>query len=136
MSTARNIALHPRIRVSTLERDLRSCYTIDTLRLLQRHAPHLNFTLMMGADNFLQLNAWKDWTEIMALAPVAVFGRPGYHLRAASSMAATRYLSRRVGEDDCQRLPFTKPPAWTLIFNRLFDISSSTLRAERAPPGN
>ena len=128
LAYAKTMARDRRIKVTDVERKLGTQYTVDTLRALKRAAPHINFVWLMGADNFIQLPQWREWTKIMSLVPVAVIARPGYHLRAGLSQAACRYGVNRLKSDDADLLANAKPPAWTLIVAQLHPISSTLLR--------
>jgi nicotinate-nucleotide adenylyltransferase len=57
-----------------------SGYTVDTLRAL--HAEGLSeLCLLMGADQYAKLGSWHDPQEILRLARIAVFARPGIELK-------------------------------------------------------
>ena len=75
------------IRVTAIERELGTRYTIDTLRALKRRFPRRRFVWLMGADNLAQFHLWKDWRDIAAEMPIAVIARPGYDDLALASPA-------------------------------------------------
>ena len=75
------------IRVTAIERELGTRYTVDTLRALKRRFPRRRFVWLMGADNLAQLHRWKDWRNIAREMPIAVIARPGYNRRALASPA-------------------------------------------------
>jgi nicotinate-nucleotide adenylyltransferase len=75
------------IRVTAIERELGTRYTIDTLRALKRRFPRRRFVWLMGADNLAQFHLWKDWREIAREMPIAVIARPGYDDAALASPA-------------------------------------------------
>ena len=81
------------IRVTAIERELGTRYTIDTLRALERRFPRRRFVWLMGADNLAQLHLWKDWRSLAREMPIAVIARPGYDRRALAS-PATAWLRR------------------------------------------
>ncbi len=128
LAYAKTLVRDRRIEVTDVERRLGTQYTIDTLRALKRAAPHINFVWLMGADNFIQLPQWREWTNIMSLVPVAVIARPGYHLRAGLGQAACRYRVNRLKSEDAAFLANMPPPAWTLIVAKLHPLSSTKLR--------
>ena len=78
-ASARAQARHARIRVTAIERELGSAYTIDTLRALVRRYPGRRFVWIMGEDNLVQLHRWRDWRGIARSVAIAVVTRPGYH---------------------------------------------------------
>ena len=75
------------IRVTAIERELGTRFTVDTLRALKRRYPKRRFVWLMGADNLAQLHLWKDWRRIAREMPIAVIARPGYDGRALASPA-------------------------------------------------
>jgi nicotinate-nucleotide adenylyltransferase len=87
LDSARRMARRARIRVTAIERDLGTRYTVDTLRKLLRRYPKRRFVWLMGADNLAQLHLWRDWRTIARLMPIAVIGRPGYDADALASPA-------------------------------------------------
>jgi nicotinate-nucleotide adenylyltransferase len=75
------------IRVTAVERELDTRYTVDTLRQLCRRWPKRRFVWLMGADNLAQFSRWKDWRGIARTMPIAVIARPGYDSAAIASPA-------------------------------------------------
>jgi len=75
------------IRVTAIERELGTRYTVDTLRELESRYPDRRFVWLMGADNLAQLHLWKDWRDIAREMPIAVIARPGYDADALASPA-------------------------------------------------
>ena len=75
------------IRVTAIERELGTRYTIDTLRALKRRYPQRRFVWLMGADNLAQFHKWKNWRQIAREMPIAVIARPGYDDIALASPA-------------------------------------------------
>lgn len=82
---------------TTIERELGTRYTVDTLKKLVRKYPKRRFIWIMGADNLAQMNQWRRWREIAAIMPIAVIARPSYDSRAITSpvMAWFRRYVRR-----------------------------------------
>jgi nicotinate-nucleotide adenylyltransferase len=85
--SAREMARRAPIKVTAIERELGTVYTIDTLRALKRRFSRRRFVWLMGADNLAQFHLWKDWREIAQEMPIAVIARPGYDDGALASPA-------------------------------------------------
>ena len=115
VAAAKKIAHHPRIVVTGFEGAQSSAYTVDTLRLLKRRFPHVNFVWLMGADNLGDVHRWRAWEEIFQLVPIAVLDRPGFRLKARASKAAQRFAAASIDESDANGLALIEPPAWTLL---------------------
>ena len=75
------------IRVSAVERELGTRYTVDTLAALKRRYHKRDFVWLMGSDNLAQFHRWKDWRGIARSMPIAVIARPGYDGDAVASPA-------------------------------------------------
>jgi nicotinate-nucleotide adenylyltransferase len=127
VEAARNLARHPRIDVTGFSGG--SVYTADLLGDLQRRFPGTRFVWLMGADNLPAFHRWRDFEDIFARVPIAVFDRPGYRLKARASRAAQRFADYRVDETDAVGLADLIPPAWTLLTHPLSGLSSTALRA-------
>jgi nicotinate-nucleotide adenylyltransferase len=127
MARARQVARHPRIRVTDIERRLGTRYTVDTVAALRRHHPGVHFVWLMGADILVQLPHWYRWTALAQMVPLAVFDRPGYAYRALAGRAAQRLANRRVR--DPARLATARPPAWAFLWGRRHRASASAIRA-------
>ena len=128
LAGARDVADHPRIRVTALESALGTLYSADTVRALTTRFPKVRFVWLIGADNLGQIPRWKDWREIFAHVPVAVFARPNYSSRALSGKAAQSFARARIRESRATRLADTPPPAWVFIHGRLNPSSSTAIR--------
>lgn len=85
--SAREMARRAPIKVTAIERELGTVYTIDTLRALKRRYPRRRFVWLMGADNLAQFHLWKEWRGVATEMPIAVIARPGYDDDALASPA-------------------------------------------------
>ncbi|MGM0562298.1 MAG: nicotinate-nucleotide adenylyltransferase [Pseudomonadota bacterium] len=131
LASARQIAQHPRLRVTTLETALGTRVTADTLKALRCCFPGIDFVWLMGADNLAQVHRWGRWTEIFNTLPVAVLDRPSYSLSVLYAKAAQRFASARVAERRAATLPGRSAPAWTFLHIRLNPLSATALREGR-----
>ena len=131
MAEARLVATDRRIRVTDLERDLGTRYTVDTLRALKRRFPQIRFVWIMGADLLMEVPRWKDWRELFRCVSVAVFARPTYFSRALSSHAARRFARHRVPAAKARGLADRRPPAWAFFRTRVNAASATKIRARR-----
>jgi nicotinate-nucleotide adenylyltransferase len=86
-ASAQAMAHRAPIRVTAIERDLGTRYTVETLRKLVRRYPKRRFIWLMGADNLAQFHLWRDWRSIARIMPIAVVARPGYDGTAFASPA-------------------------------------------------
>jgi nicotinate-nucleotide adenylyltransferase len=119
------------IRVTAIEQEFGTRYTLDTLRALSQRFPGLRFIWLMGADNLAQFHFWRDWRKIASLVPIAVIGRPGYDARA-HSVRAMGWLRRFVRRPD-QAREWTewRLPALVLLKLPPDPTSATALRAAK-----
>jgi nicotinate-nucleotide adenylyltransferase len=140
-ASARRAARGLPIRVTAIERELGTRYTIDTLRLLSRRYQERRFIWLMGADNLQQFHRWRDWRDIARTVPIAVVGRPGYDgsARAAVAMGWLRRFVRPA--DQARGWTMWRPPALVLLNTPPDPTSATLLRAAEpdwhlSPPGS
>lgn len=96
VASARLQARRAPIRVTAIERQLGTRYTVDTLRALVRRYPKRRFVWLMGSDNLAQFHRWRDWRGIARIMPIAVVPRPGYDSDAFASPAMAWFRRYRV----------------------------------------
>lgn len=87
VASARRQARRAPIRVTALERELGTRFTVDTLARLRRRWPKHRFVWLMGSDNLGQFHRWRDWRRLARAMPIAVIARPGYDGAAVASPA-------------------------------------------------
>jgi len=120
-ASARRQARRAPIRITAIERELGTRYTVDTLRKLIHRYPKRRFVWLMGADNLAQFHRWRDWRSIARLMPIAVIARPGYDGVALASPAMA-WLGR-----------FRKPSASSSFRERWSAPALVTLRFDPDP---
>ncbi len=60
-------------------------YTIDTIIQLRALHPNTTFSLIIGADNFLEIDTWKSPEEIFEQVHLVVMNRPGFEQATTKS---------------------------------------------------
>ncbi|WP_260927742.1 nicotinate-nucleotide adenylyltransferase [Novosphingobium sp. 9] len=130
--SAQKQARRARIRVTALERELGTRYTVDTLRAVLKRWPKRRFVWLMGADNLAQLHRWKDWRTLARLMPIAVVARPGYDdaVVASPAMAWLRRFRRPLSS-------LERPERWSapvLVTLRFDPDTRSATAIRRADP--
>ena len=135
LQRARAVARGRELWVTDIERVLGTRYTVDTLAALRARYPGFRFVWIMGADNMIDIERWKDWTEIFNAVPVAVFARPNYSGKALVSKAARRFSRRRVKAERAAQLADRRPPAWVFLMTPLNAQSATRIRARGDKPG-
>ncbi|WP_137861896.1 MULTISPECIES: nicotinate-nucleotide adenylyltransferase [unclassified Sphingomonas] len=129
MASAGRMARHAPIRVSDIEKRIKTRYTADTIRKLPRLFPRHRFIWLMGADNLAQFHKWERWREIAEQVPIAVIARPGYD-RDAHASPAMGWLRRAVRPaGQAKNWTRWRLPALVLLRFRPDPTSATSLRA-------
>lgn len=95
---------HPELHVwvDDIELDMpKPHYSIKTLDALKRREPDNDFTLVIGADNLLRIDKWRDAPRLLSEYGVVVYPRKGFD---AQKIRESLF-------EECQRL---KMPAYVL----------------------
>ncbi len=129
LASARKMARHAPIRVTGIEKRLKTRYTVDTLAKLTRRFPNNRFIWLMGGDNLAQFHQWRSWRDIAAKVPIAVIARPGYErsARASPAMSWLRRSVRPAGQ--AKNWTRWRLPALVLLRFRPDPTSATSLRA-------
>ncbi|MGC9150317.1 MAG: nicotinate (nicotinamide) nucleotide adenylyltransferase [Microbacter sp.] len=97
---------HPKIKATDYEFSLpQPTYTYSTLQSLQTAYPNIHFSLLIGADNWLVFNQWKEYRKIIGEIPLLIYPRPQAHIDET-----------------------TLPPHVSLVQAPMIEISSSMIR--------
>jgi len=129
--SAHKVALHPRIRVTAIEEQLGTRYTIDTLARIKQKFSTTRFVWIMGSDNLLQIPSWYHWNQIFSTVSIAVFARESYDFKALAGMAAHRYRNSRLPIERAAGLATSELPAWTFLPLRWHSASSTSIRLSK-----
>lgn len=122
------LARHPRIRVTTIEAQLGTRYTVDTIARLRQRFPAAKFVWLMGSDNLAQMPQWRRWTEIFGMVSIAVFARETYDFKALAGVAAQRFRADRLTAGQAASLAWRTPPAWVFLPLRRHPAAATDIR--------
>ncbi|KAF1011307.1 MAG: nicotinate-nucleotide adenylyltransferase [Burkholderia sp.] len=102
-------------------------YTAATLlRWRERVGSETSLSLVIGADQLVRLNAWRDWRHLFELAHLCVATRPGFDLSTAPPLVAAEIAARRPETADLQ----ASPAGRVLVDTTLdFNIAATDIRA-------
>lgn len=85
--------LGPRVQVSRIEEELGDVsYTVNTVRELQRRHPGAQFYLVIGSDILGETAKWREYDELVRLAPPLVVPRLGVQTHSGSRDALGFFL--------------------------------------------
>jgi nicotinate-nucleotide adenylyltransferase len=102
-------------------------YTVDTLqRWREREGANASISLLIGADQLVRLDTWRDWQRLFDYAHVAAATRPGFDVTAVPPAVAAAITQRAASADVLQ----ATPSGHLLIDTSLaFDVSATDIRA-------
>jgi nicotinate-nucleotide adenylyltransferase len=132
LASAQAMARRSPIRVSDIERELGTRYTIDTVRALSRLHPGTRFIWLLGSDTLPDFHKWRDYRELAAILPIAVVPRPGYD-QSAHAARAMGWLRRFVRPASTAR-HWTEWSAPAITFLRLPPDPTSATRLRALDP--
>lgn len=112
-------------------------YTVDTLtRLRAELGNELALVFLIGADQLLGLDRWREWRHLFEMAHLGVAERPGHAISpsAMSAELAQQYAQRKAGAGELR----SRPSGLICVFAMTpLDISSTGVRdaiASGRPP--
>tara|TARA_B110000444_G_scaffold259731_1_gene304441 strand:- start:2123 stop:2650 length:528 start_codon:yes stop_codon:yes gene_type:complete len=104
------IRKNKKIKVQYLEVKIKSSATIDLIKYLKKKHSNTEFFLIIGSDNLISLNKWKNWKQLVKLTKIVVFSRKDYDQKVKKSGI------------------FRKMKKIIFIKNKYINISSTQLR--------
>lgn len=127
-ATAQALTCHNRrIRITTLEQQLGTQYSIDTITRLQQRFHRTQFVWLIGADNLQHFHRWRNWQSIFQRIPVAIFDRSPFTYSAMHGKAAQRFRAYRIR--DSKNMIHASAPAWCYVHIVRNPASSTALRS-------
>jgi nicotinate-nucleotide adenylyltransferase len=127
LARAKQVASNRSIVVTTIEQELGTNYSCETVESLQGMFPKASFVWLMGADNLATIDHWKDWTKLVESIPIAVFDRAPYSMAACQSKMAIRYKDQR-RKRNYSALANDQAPSWAYVFMPRNPQSATALR--------
>ena len=102
-------------------------YTVDTLqRWREREGEQASIALLIGADQLVHLDTWRDWRRLFEFAHICAATRPGFDLASIPPAVAKEIDARRARADVLQATPC----GHLLIDTTLaFNVSATDIRA-------
>lgn len=130
MASARVTAgRHPRLRVTDIEMQMGTQYTIDTVSRLEERFSRIHFVWLMGSDNLLSLHRWRDWKRLAQAIPIAIVLRPGTILAPLTARAAQQFALNTPQSE--RNLATARPPAFAVLDAKRSQASATALRRQR-----
>ncbi len=130
MTAIQDMIIDPKMKVVDIETQLKTRYTIDTLKALQSQYNGVNFVLVFGADILREMHRWKYWKELAELAPICAIARPGDQLGAGLSPFAQVFAKYRLEPEEARLLPYAQTPAWVILPGVMSELSSTQIREQ------
>jgi nicotinate-nucleotide adenylyltransferase len=123
------VAGNPLFRASRIEVDRGGhSYTVDTMRALRTRFPGSRLYLIIGMDQYAELETWKDYAALFTLGSVVVTSRPGVSFRQGLGSLPVAVRGDFCYQNHQDRLLHTT--GTEIIFLRIsdIDISASAIR--------
>ncbi|MDC0977043.1 nicotinate (nicotinamide) nucleotide adenylyltransferase [Pelagibacteraceae bacterium] len=75
-----------KIKIKYFEDKTKSKNTIDLIKYLHKNNKNIEFFLIIGSDNLVNLHKWKGWKLLTKLVKIVVFSRKVYDIKAKKSV--------------------------------------------------
>jgi nicotinate-nucleotide adenylyltransferase len=125
------IATEPRFTLDDVDaRSADPTFSVNTLtRLRAALGSQTALVLIIGADQLLALDTWREWKRLFALAHIAVVDRPRFAFQsgALTGELALEYARRAAAPADLAASPAGRIVAFGMT---PLDISASAIRAD------
>jgi nicotinate-nucleotide adenylyltransferase len=101
-------------------------YTVQTLqRWREREGPQVSITMLIGADQLVRLDTWRDWQRLFEFAHIGAATRPGFDLASVPPAVAAEIAKRGASADVLQ----ATASGHLLVDTTLaFDVSATDIR--------
>lgn len=121
---------NPRIVVSTIESDLGTIRTFDTVLALQTHFPETDFVWLSGTDIVYEFRKWHKWRELAKTIPFAFIGRPTKYgvVRKNAFTQIASLTHKNLNTGGCP--PLKKGLIYWIFGESLNPMSSTLLRSK------
>ena len=101
-----------KIKIKNLDKKQSLLNTYKLIKIIKNKNINNKLYFLMGADNLINLHKWKKWKKIPEIAKIVVFARPGFSVKALTSIA-----SKKLNKKD-----------WVYINSSKLNISSTKLK--------
>ncbi|WP_240766863.1 nicotinate-nucleotide adenylyltransferase [Paraburkholderia flava] len=101
-------------------------YTVETLaRWREREGPDTSLALLIGADQLVKLDTWRDWRCLFDFAHVCASTRPGFDLTTLPPAVAAEVAARAAAPEVLQA---TQSGHLLIDTTLAFDVSATEIR--------
>jgi nicotinate-nucleotide adenylyltransferase len=125
-------APHPKILVSSIEQDLGTAITYETIRKLKSHFPQTDFAWISGMDNALNLHKWNYWRELLREICMVHLARNPAASFIQSCPLRMLGTQRHVFINKGGRFPLDSGTTYWMLQKKMVNISSTELREKIA----
>ena len=119
----------PKILISTIEKDLGTNITYQTIKRLKTYYRDTDFVWITGMDNALSLHEWNNWQELLDLLPMAHLTRmPATSLVQNNPLRMYR-KQRHIVQRHAGRPNLDSGQTFWILGKKMIDISSTEIRS-------
>jgi nicotinate-nucleotide adenylyltransferase len=122
------IADHPKILISDIEKDLGTAITYDTVKQLKTHFPRTDFVWISGMDNARSLHKWHNWKELLGEICMVHLTRTPARSLVQSSPLRMYNKQKHIFIDKGGRLPLDSGTTYWMMQKKMVNISSTEIR--------
>lgn len=135
MRLSKDLVKHPKIIISTIEDELGTNITYDTIKKLKRYYSKTNFVWISGMDNALGLHEWNHWQDLLSEICMV-------HLTRSPARTLVKQCPLRMYEpqnhvfiDKAGHLPLDPGTTYWMMQKKMVNISSTEIRKKWSENG-
>jgi nicotinate-nucleotide adenylyltransferase len=128
VNLCRDIATHPRILITDIERNLGTNITYDAVRKLKACFPATSFVWISGMDNARSLHRWQHWQELLDEICMVHLTRDPARSLVQNCPARMYGPHKHVFIDKGGRFPLDSGTTYWMMQKKMVNISSSEIR--------
>lgn len=128
LQLCRNLAIHPKILITDIEREMGTAITYFSVSAIKRRFPKTDFVWISGMDNALSLHHWHHWQALLKQVCMVHLTRSPARSLVKSCPLRLLSMQKHVVIDRGGRLPLLPGVTYWMMQKKMLNISSSEIR--------
>ena len=120
----------PKILISTIEKDLGTNITYQTIKKLKQYYADTDFLWITGMDNALSLHEWNNWQELLDLLPMAHLTRMPATSLVQNNPLRMYAKQRHIVQTHAGRPNLDSGQTFWILGKKMVNISSTEIRSK------
>lgn len=130
VALTRAFVTHPRMLTCTLEGQINTRFTYDTIKTLKRLYPRTDFIWIAGMDNARIFSKWERWQDLPKMVPFVFFNRPPGGMKLCGNVLRQHKGWQASHSPVKGKMPAQGPRLYWMERGRAVPLSSTLIRAQ------